>query len=143
MAKLPDNVRHYLNATPGSVASIVAAVYSVPGVRHAFVISGVGRATVVIDSDEDLEPVMELLDQVRPAGVQIDIVRPEDLGTLIDQRVADALVRQALVFKKAEVAASKEHLRSLTMNGIRLIIGSSSIGAFIGLTGGWLIGAHG
>lgn len=113
MAKLPDNVRHYLNATPGSVASIVAAVYSVPGVRHAFVISGVGRATVVIDSGDDLEPVMEMLDQVRPVGVQIDLVRPEDLGTLIDKRVAEALVRQALVFKKAEIALREEHLRAL------------------------------
>ena len=101
-----------LGPAPGSPAAIIADVYSVRGVRHAFLIDGIGEATVVVDSDEDdLEPVMEVLDQARPAGVLIDIVRPEDLGTLIDQRVADALVRQALVFKKAEVAAAVKRKR--------------------------------
>lgn len=97
---------------PGSPSAIIASVYTVPGVRYAFLIDGFGEATVVVDSDEeDLEPIVECLERVRPVGVLIDIVRPEDLGTLIEHRIGDALLRQAQVFKKAEVAAAAKRKR--------------------------------
>ena len=134
MAKVPDNVRHYFNATPGSVASIIAALYSVPGVRHAFVILRAGEATVVVDSD-DLEPVMEVFDQIRPAGVQIDIVKQGDLGTLIDQRVGDAVRRLAVSTQRAAKKTEAANHRALKWIPI-LAYG-------LGMLIGWLYGAHG
>ena len=136
MAEVPKNVRRYFNPTPGSVASIIAAAYSVPGVQYAFVIEEMGAGTVVIESDEpDIEPVRSAVETMRPAGVEINTITLEELGPFIEQRVEDALTRQAVVFKKAATTRHKKVNRWMKWIGV--------LGYGLGMLIGWLYGAHG